>query len=215
MSKYELLSLQRKRERWERLSHRLGLFASAGRFPGFDPVWTLYRASELIWTSDMERQLYYLVALIGLRVSPKKLAMFQFKVGSFTCTQDENESAAGPKAHLLVCSPVCRQHKMSTEGSLGRGRMALGGGREQGLRVLGTQCGSSLDRACLVHSADSHALLFPWKARGGSGSRWWAKAKEFPSLLEEKSHGEIDLNPTPRRESQVKSVRRALSYKDV
>ena len=35
---------------------------------------------------------------------------------------------AGPKAHLLVCSPVCRQHEMSTEGSLGRGRMALGGG---------------------------------------------------------------------------------------
>ena len=91
----------------------------------------------------MERQLYYLVALIGIRVSPKKLAMFQFKVGSFTRTQDENESAAGPKAHLLVCSPVCRQHEMSTEGSLGRGRMALGGGREQGLCVLGTQCDSA------------------------------------------------------------------------
>ena len=58
ISKYELLSLQRRRERWERLSHRLGLFASAGRFPGFDPVWILCSASELIWTSDVERQLY-------------------------------------------------------------------------------------------------------------------------------------------------------------
>ena len=90
ISNYELLSLQRRRERWERLSHRLDLFASAGRFPGFDPVWTVCSASELIWTSDMERQLNHLVALTGLRVSPKKLGMFQFKVDCFMRTQDEN-----------------------------------------------------------------------------------------------------------------------------
>lgn len=70
-------------------------------------------------------------------MSPKKLGMFQFKVGSFTRTQDENGSAAGPKAHRLVCSAVCRQHEMSAEGSLERGRMALGRGREKGFVCCG------------------------------------------------------------------------------
>lgn len=88
ISKYELLSIQRRHEGSEGLSHRLDLFDSGGRFPGFDPVWSLCSASELIWTSDMERQLHHLVALVGFRVSPKKPGMFQFEVGSFTRTQN-------------------------------------------------------------------------------------------------------------------------------
>lgn len=76
-------------------------------------------------------------------MSPKKLGMFQFKVGSFTHTQDENQSAAGPKAHRLVCSAICRQHEMSIESSLERGRMALGRGREKGFVCCGLSAASA------------------------------------------------------------------------
>ena len=103
---------------------------------------------------------------------------------------------------------------MSIEGRLGRAAWPWGAAEDQG--VVGWELRQPQpEQGGLLHAANAHPLLLPREARGGPGGRWWAKPEGFPTLLEDKSRGEIDLNPTPWREGQVESVRRALSYKDM